>query len=646
MRRVRPRSPPPASFDENTGVKRTARRAGLLLAALGLIPAPAVFAAAPADSKNVLVLFSNSRLLPANVEAERAMRETLAKPTDLQVDLHAEFLDAPFFSGDHYAETVANYLRAKYAQRPPQVIVAAGGDALGFVLHHRATLFQGVPVVHTAISSAELRSLAALPAEIVGVPVEFDFSGTIEQALKWHPGTTRLVVVTGTSAQDREWEARLRRDVPGVAGRATPEFLAGVPTSGVLDRLRRLGGDAVVFTPGWFQDGEGKSFSPRGSAALCAAAANAPVYGPFNTFLGTGVVGGRMTTFESMGREAATIVASLLGGIPPASLSLPRAAPAEFHLDWKAARRWGIRERDVPAGTVWHFREPGFLKAHPAASATVLAVFLFQAALIVGLLFERRRRREAELAGEKHRFELAHASRLAMAGELTGSIAHEINQPLGAILSNADAADLILESGGDRRVEVRQILSDIRRDDLRAGEVIRRLRALLAKNQVERRPFEINEVVNEIEPLLRTEARRRKVTLEIRTADEPVAISGDPIQIQQVLIQLVLNGMDAVSGLPEPRRIVVVSVEKTAGGVALAVRDRGQGIAPEHLPKVFDSFFTTKQSGMGLGLSIARSLVEAHGGRIRAESGPGDGAVFHVAFPAARGPGVPSPEAT
>jgi signal transduction histidine kinase len=627
-------------------VKRTARRAGLLLAALGLIPAPAAFAAASADTKNVLVLFSNSRLLPANVEAERAMRETLAKSTNRQVDLHAEFLDAPFFSGDNYAGTVAKYLREKYTQRPPQVIVAAAGDALEFILHYRATLFPEIPVVYTGVSTSGLRALAPLPADVVGVPVEYDFSGTIAQALKWRPRATRLVVVTGASAQDREWEERLREEAPSVAGPATPEFLAGLPTPAVLDRLRQLGVDAVVFTPGYFQDGDGKTFSPRGSAALCAAAATAPVYGPFNTFLGTGVVGGRMTTFESMGRQAGEIAAALLSGAAPASLRLPQSTQAEMHLDWNAARRWGVGERDVPPGTVWHFREPSFWESHRMAVLGAVTVFLLEAGLIAGLLFERRRRREAELAAEERRSELAHASRFAMAGELTGSIAHEINQPLGAILSNADAADLILESGGDRRDELRQILSDIRRDDVRASEVIRRLRALLAKNQVERQPFEINKAVSEIEPLLRAEARRRKVTLEIRTADGPVTLSGDPIQIQQVLIQLVLNAMDAVSGLPEPRRTVVVSVEKAPGGVSVSVRDRGNGIAPEHLSRLFDSFFTTKESGMGLGLSIARFLVEAHGGRIRAENGPGDGAVFHVAFPAARGPGVPSSEAT
>ncbi|MCJ7442095.1 MAG: ATP-binding protein, partial [Thermoanaerobaculaceae bacterium] len=148
--------------------------------------------------------------------------------------------------------------------------------------------------------------------------------------------------------------------------------------------------------------------------------------------------------------------------------------------------------------------------------------------------------------------------------------------------------------------------------------------------------------VREIESMLGAEARRRELTLAIRPATGPIAVVGDRIQIQQVLINLVLNAMDAVADLPEERRTVVVSVESAAGGVDVAVRDRGHGIAPEHLHRLFDAFFTTKSNGMGLGLSIARTLADAHGGRVWAENGPGEGAVVHVELPVAGATGGPS----
>jgi signal transduction histidine kinase len=341
-----------------------------------------------------------------------------------------------------------------------------------------------------------------------------------------------------------------------------------------------------------------------------------------------------MATFDAMARQAGRTVVDILSGAEPASLRLPEALPTRVGADWRQLRRWGIAESAIPGDAVVLFRTPAFLEAHRAEAAAVAAVLLLQAALIAGLLVERQRRRQAEQAVNAQRFELAHASRLAVAGELTASIAHEINQPLAAILSNAEAAELLLDSGADRRSELREILADIRRDDLRAGEVIRRLRALLAGRAVERRPLDPNEVVSDAERALRAEARRRQVGLDVQLAPQLMTMVGDPIQIQQVVINLVLNAMDAVTEVSEGRRAVVVAVERSAGGVTITVRDRGDGIAPEHLPKLFDPFFSTKRSGMGLGLPIARTIVEAHGGRIWCESGTGEGAVFRVELPA------------
>jgi C4-dicarboxylate-specific signal transduction histidine kinase len=243
----------------------------------------------------------------------------------------------------------------------------------------------------------------------------------------------------------------------------------------------------------------------------------------------------------------------------------------------------------------------------------------------------------AELSVDKHRFELAHASRLAVAGELTASIAHEINQPLGAILSNVAAASLILESGAMQPEELRQILEDIRRDDVRASDVIRQLRKLFEKHEVERTAVDLNEAAVEMAIVLRAEAKRRRVELVVREASGDVGVIGDRIQIQQVLINLVLNAMDAVAEQREGQRIVTVAVTKADDTAAVEVSDTGHGIREEDRAKLFDSFFSTKAAGIGLGLSIVRTLVESHGGRVWAENRADGGAVFRVELPAAQG---------
>jgi signal transduction histidine kinase len=296
-------------------------------------------------------------------------------------------------------------------------------------------------------------------------------------------------------------------------------------------------------------------------------------------------------------------------------------------------QRWSLDERLLPDGCEVRFADLPYWRQHPWEIIAALTVIVAQGLLITALLVQRRRRRVAEAAVQTQRVELAHASRLAVAGELTAAISHEINQPLGAILSNTDAADLLLQSGEDRSELLREILADIRRDDLRASEVIRRLRTLLARHETEQEAFDLSVAATEVESLLQSEAKRRRVAIKMRLA--PVApMTGDRIQVEQVLINLLLNAMDAVSDLGEDRRTILVEVDKAADRIRIAVRDRGRGIAPADLPKLFDSFYTTKPTGMGLGLSIARTIVEAHHGRIWVESLPGDGAVFHIEFPA------------
>jgi PAS domain S-box-containing protein len=239
---------------------------------------------------------------------------------------------------------------------------------------------------------------------------------------------------------------------------------------------------------------------------------------------------------------------------------------------------------------------------------------------------ERKRAEEA-------RRELAHASRLALVGEFTASIAHEINQPLGAILSNADAAELLLKSSSPALDQVREILGDIRKDDLRASEVIRRLRALLRKREMESQPVDLNEVVSDVVLLVRAEARRRGVTVQAAPADGLSRVRGDKVHLQQVLLNLVLNGMDVMAGRPGEKRVTVRTGVSGDGSAEVAVSRTGPGVPPDRLPRLFDAFFSTKQEGMGLGLSIARSLVEAHGGRIWAENNPDGGATFRFTLP-------------
>ncbi len=229
--------------------------------------------------RSILVIYANNRLTPGAVAFDRGLRDAMARSAHGPVQVFSEFLDIPYFTGPALESNVASYIHTKYAARPPLAIVAVADGAVDFIVRNHLRLFPGVPIVHAVTSQSYLLSLTSVPADMVGVPMEYDFAGTIETALRLHPRAQRLLVVTGASKRDRGWESRLRREAPPAASGVEIEFLAGLTTPALLQRLRALDARTVVFTPGYYEDGEGHVFNPGEAVALLAPAAGAPIYG-------------------------------------------------------------------------------------------------------------------------------------------------------------------------------------------------------------------------------------------------------------------------------------------------------------------------------------------------------------------------------
>jgi signal transduction histidine kinase len=591
-----------------------------------------VHLALAADAKHVLVVHTSNRLSGYGIAVESGLRQVLDANPAQPVEIFSEFLDEPRFGGDRYELTVTTYLHDKYADHPIDAVVAGGDAALEFILRHRDQLFRRVPVLYLGVTPLALQSMPPLPPDVVGVPIVWDFAGTVELALKWHPRATRLVIVQGASIQD-DWESVINPQIAPILGHVQAEYLVGLPPPVLQKRLRELGSDSVVLTMGFHRDRDGRFYVPGDAIALIVAASSAPVYSAADVALGSGVVGGRMLSYAGTGRQYGQILERLFSGQPDWQ-RMPASNPSSLQVDWRQVKRWGIDPELIPPDATVSFRPPTLWQAYRNAVVAAVTLTLLLSGLVVSLLLERRRRRTAEIAVRQQHTELAHASRLAVAGELTAAIAHEINQPLGAAQTNADTAELILQAGGDRREDLLRLVGRIRNDTLRASEVIKRLRTLLARHEARRQPLDLNVVLTDVEVFLRAELKRRDMALVLRLPVPPARILGDETQIQQVLINLIMNAMDASADAAVDRRTIVARVEFAAGTYSVSVKDQGSGFADGDLSKLFDSFFSTKRTGMGLGLSIARTIVEAHGGTIQAENAPGGGAVFHVRLPA------------
>jgi signal transduction histidine kinase len=305
-----------------------------------------------------------------------------------------------------------------------------------------------------------------------------------------------------------------------------------------------------------------------------------------------------------------------------------------LHVDWRQARRFDIPPEVLTTDAVVSFREPSFWEAYRWQIALALAIVIGQSLLIVALFAQRRRRRLAEAESQARLSAMAHMNRSVAMGGLAASIAHELNQPLGAIYNNAGAAQLLIKADPPNLNEVAEILNDIKLDDKRASDVLVRIRNMLRKTAANVEELDLNEAIGETVKMLSAEASAKGVSFSTEFEPGLPQVRADRVQVQQVVLNLALNAMEAMHDQPADRRHLVIRSRRIDDRQAeVSVSDSGAGIDPEMLPRIFDAFVTSKPSGMGLGLSISRSIVEAHGGRLGAHNLQSGGAAFHFTVP-------------
>jgi signal transduction histidine kinase/ABC-type uncharacterized transport system substrate-binding protein len=732
----------------------------LLMMALfaAVLAAPAL--AAP-STRNLLILYSDDRPLPSVSIVDATLDKALVGQRGDRVRLFNEFLELDSARGPRYPDQLAELLRQKYQAARIEVVLAVGAPALRFVHSRRAELLPGVPVVHVAVSSTELKALD-LPGDIIGAPTDPQPAKTIELARRLHPSAERVVVITGGSTADRAMEARLRDVLRTTASQMPIEFWSALALDDMLSRLARLSPRSIVYLPKMRQDGTGLHLLPQQVAIDVVAASPAPVYGDSSNFAPNGVMGGYVVPLEDAAQAAALLTGALLDGRPPAPLHLA-PVPSVYMVNAPMLQRFDVSEADLPAGTIVKHRKPPLWETYRWQIAGASLLVVLQAVLILALLKQLRERRRTQQAlsraldnvrlatattgvglwlrdiagGEswanaehrgllelaegalpdpkshlnlvhpddrerveaeidralahggdydlQHRIvsstgdirwiasrgsveldargaarylrgataditnrvradmdaktlrsEVAHLSRVATLGQLSGSIAHELNQPLTAILSNAQAALRFMNAKTVDMEALGETLRDIVADDQRAAQIIWRLRALFQRGESKSEALPINALVNDVVALLRSDLVSRNVAITIELGPNLSPIEGDRVQLQQVLFNLMFNACEAMADMPAVGRTLLLrTAQSDERTVLVSVADTGPGVPLDQMQKIFEPFVSTKPQGIGLGLVISSSIVSAHGGRLWCTNHEGGGATFNFTLPCA-----------
>jgi signal transduction histidine kinase len=585
--------------------------------------------AAEMRARSILVLDQSESRGPFYYQIFTGLCSVVNADTRFHTTLYSENLDLSRFNGASYEESLKQQLKEKYRDRPIGVVVAVGLSTLELVLRWREELWPGVPVVFALVDEMDFARLK-LPPDVTGGIVKLALADSIKAARAVVPDLDSVVFVGepwDRQAVFRNW----KQEIPAAAAGLKVIEIMGATMAETRKRVEALPGRSVIVYSAVYSDGEGTFYPPATALKLIAERANRPIIVAAETFLEPGGIGGFVLVPGLIGADAASLALRIMNGEPPSSISARVTEAVKPIFNWQQMRRWNVS--NLPAGSEIRFRQRSLWENYGWQSISVAAAFLIQAALISILLHERKKRSDAEFESRYRMTELAHANRQATAGELSSSIAHELNQPVGAILTNAETAELILDSTSPDLSEIKEILADIRRDDLRASEVIHRMRSFLKRTPFETKDIDLNDTMREVFEFLSVQASARDIALYLQASPEALRVKGDPVQLQQVILNLMVNSMDAMAAMPNGRTVVGRTEMNGRSSAVISISDSGPGIPPNRLNEVFDPFFTTKQQGMGIGLSIARTIVQAHKGRIWAENVAGGGAVFRLSLP-------------
>jgi signal transduction histidine kinase len=588
-----------------------------------------------AEPKQVILLHSFGRDFKPWSEYARHIRTELDRQSPWPLDITEHSLVTARSPDEDPEVPFVEYLRAIFAKRSPDLIVSIGAPAAAFVQRRRQQLFANTPMVFTAVDQRRVQ-YSNLTANDAVVPLWINYLSAVENILQVLPDTKDVMVVVGTSPIEKFWKEAIGKDVEPLANRIKFSWTDDLSFEALLKRASALPPHSAIFWELMIVDAAGVVHEGGTPLTRLHAVANAPIFSYDESFFGREIVGGPLLLTADTGKQTAAVAIRILGGQKPGEIRTPPVQFASPMFDWRQMQRWGISENRLPPGSKIYFRDPTAWEQYRWQIALIASVILIQAALIIGLLYEHRRRQIAEADSLQRVNELARMNRFATAGELSASIAHEIRQPLAAISASGQAGLSWLKRQVPNLDEARNALEMVIKESHHADDVIKGVRAMFKHESTARTEVNLNEVIQQVLAVTARSIDSNNVVLETSLTDDVLPlVTADPVQLQQVILNLVMNAVEAMSHTGHGVRALRLrtEVDHSAATVLLRVADSGPRVDPEVVKKMFQPFFTTKASGMGMGLSICQTIVEAHGGRLTVAPNNPHGMEFQITLP-------------
>ena len=606
-------------------------RIALLAICMGLMLwIPSAFPAY-SETRRIVLLFGERPELPALALFQTNFVQTLTSNSADPVEIYNETMDLSRFGSNNYRLFLRDFLQAKYADKKIDLVIAILSPSLDFLLNYGSVIFPGTPILFCGVDKTDLGN-RSLPPHVRGILLKREFAPTVEVALSLHPKTERAVVVAGTSDSDTRLFEQAKIDFGFYEERLDFHYLTTLPLQDLLTKLSHLPPRTLVFYTTLFRDGAGEAFVPREVVERVSAAASAPTYGFFDQYVGRGIVGGNVISLSAHAVEMAKLALRVLAGTEVSAPQVAEVATNKLLFDWRQLQRWGISESKLPAGSEIWFRESSVWKQYKPQILAITAAILAQALLIAWLLHERHYRRRAERTARETFSELTHMNRMATAGELSAAIAHEIRQPITGMVTMANAALRWLSREQPDIDRAQNAMNKVVAAGHHASGIITNVRELFGKDTHEKTPTDLNTLIQSVLQLVSIDLRKHNIESQVNLSQPLPLVVGNEVQLQQVILNLVINAIESMNAA-EPRVLSIRSETTGHNGVRVSIADTGSGIDLANLNRLFKPMFTTKARGMGMGLSISKSIIESHHGRIWVTAGVPRGSTFQFELP-------------
>jgi len=583
--------------------------------------------------KTIIVFIPMNASMPSFQNLMEGFLNSLGEDHKLY-NLQVEYLDIVRISSEDYIKTIVSQYNQKNKDIKIDLVITIGPFTYQVLKKHGLQVLETTPTIRIELDP-QVEGMTDYPSNenTVDFKVKFRLDETLNHAFDMFPERKEVYIINGSSSTDKYFLNLMKQ----AAQRFQPFrhffYITDITLDSTLKVARKIPENSIVFIPVYLSDKKNVPFSTPEAIELISENCKAPVFPIFDSFIKTkGGIGGFVFSYFNAGKETGRIAREILKGKKPTDVKVNTSSFYQHIYDWKQLERWHLlRSKTIPPDSTFFNREDDFLHLY-RWQILVIFLILVTETILIGYLVKLYRRQK-EIARQKTEtetlyHEVIRQDRLSTMVELTASLSHELNQPLTAILYTAQAGKRFLSSGTLDTRQAEEIFDNIIEDDKRAAGLISSVKSMMKLEVREKEPVDLNAVIRETVNIFYAEAVRKNVHIRERLQNTTNLVSGDRVQLQQVLLNLMSNAAIAMEGIAPENKIIEISEVVKKGTVTVSVRDHGPGISDSIREKLFKPFSTTRESGFGIGLAVSRSIIEKHGGEIWAENIPGTGAEF------------------